>query len=200
MGLLDDAIRDHLELKRLRGADPGEVAREQKEALTPVLGDDAEPAEDEPVLELEDFNLATDLPSPPSLCMAARRPLSSTCGPCWARGRMRHPSSLCLRARISPRHMRSHRPSGLTMTRSGWERPQGSSSATPADPDTTTIRRRRPTEGLGEEQKHQTPAILALNSSSRGHSSAGRAPALQAGGHRFDPGCSIKSPLQIGVF
>jgi hypothetical protein len=37
MGLLDDAIRDHLELKRLRGADPGEVAREQREALDPVL-------------------------------------------------------------------------------------------------------------------------------------------------------------------
>ncbi len=37
MGLLDDAIRDHLELKRLRGADPGEVAREQREALEPEL-------------------------------------------------------------------------------------------------------------------------------------------------------------------
>jgi hypothetical protein len=33
MGLLDDAIREHLELKRQRGADPGEVAREQREAL-----------------------------------------------------------------------------------------------------------------------------------------------------------------------
>jgi hypothetical protein len=33
MGLLDDAIREHLELKRQRGADPGEVAREQHEAL-----------------------------------------------------------------------------------------------------------------------------------------------------------------------
>jgi hypothetical protein len=33
MGLLDDAIREHLELKRRRGADPGEVAREQREAL-----------------------------------------------------------------------------------------------------------------------------------------------------------------------
>ena len=33
MGLLDDAIREHLELKRQRGADPGEVAREQQEAL-----------------------------------------------------------------------------------------------------------------------------------------------------------------------
>jgi hypothetical protein len=39
MGLLDDAIREHLELKRLRGADPGEVAREQREALDPVPRD-----------------------------------------------------------------------------------------------------------------------------------------------------------------
>jgi hypothetical protein len=39
MGLLDDAIREHLELKRRRGADPGEVAREQREALTPVPRD-----------------------------------------------------------------------------------------------------------------------------------------------------------------
>jgi hypothetical protein len=38
MGLLDDAIREHLELKRRRGADPGEVAREQREALAPIPG------------------------------------------------------------------------------------------------------------------------------------------------------------------
>jgi hypothetical protein len=36
MGLLDDAIREHLELKRRRGADPEEVAREQREALEPT--------------------------------------------------------------------------------------------------------------------------------------------------------------------
>lgn len=36
MGLLDDAIREHLELKRLRGADPGAVAREEDDALGPV--------------------------------------------------------------------------------------------------------------------------------------------------------------------
>ena len=35
MGLLDDAIREHLELKRLRGADPNEIARQQHEALDP---------------------------------------------------------------------------------------------------------------------------------------------------------------------
>jgi len=36
MGELADAIREHLELKRRRGADPVEVAREEQEALTPV--------------------------------------------------------------------------------------------------------------------------------------------------------------------
>jgi hypothetical protein len=35
MGLLDDAIREHLDLKRRRGADPDEVAREEQEALGP---------------------------------------------------------------------------------------------------------------------------------------------------------------------
>jgi hypothetical protein len=41
MGLLDDAIREHLDLKRRRGADPGEVAREQREALD--VGEQAAP-------------------------------------------------------------------------------------------------------------------------------------------------------------
>ena len=36
MGLLDDAIREHLELKRRRGADPAEIARAEQEALGPV--------------------------------------------------------------------------------------------------------------------------------------------------------------------
>ncbi|HEX4837818.1 MAG TPA: hypothetical protein VFV03_04760 [Solirubrobacteraceae bacterium] len=40
MGLLNDAIREHLELKRLRGADPGEVAREEHDALGPVRRED----------------------------------------------------------------------------------------------------------------------------------------------------------------
>ena len=33
MGLLDDAIREHLELKRAHGADPNEVERQEREAL-----------------------------------------------------------------------------------------------------------------------------------------------------------------------
>jgi|SRR5579884_3621471 len=36
MGLLDDAIREHLELKRRRGADPNEIERLEQEALGPV--------------------------------------------------------------------------------------------------------------------------------------------------------------------
>jgi hypothetical protein len=36
MGLLDDAIREHLDLKRRRGADPSEVERDEREALGPV--------------------------------------------------------------------------------------------------------------------------------------------------------------------
>jgi hypothetical protein len=68
MGLLDDAIREHLELKRRHGADPEEVARQENEALgetrraefarpegaeAPVEPAAEEPAtaEEEPVLE-----------------------------------------------------------------------------------------------------------------------------------------------------
>jgi len=36
MGLLDDAIKEHLDLKRRHGADPGEVAKQESEALGPV--------------------------------------------------------------------------------------------------------------------------------------------------------------------
>jgi hypothetical protein len=59
MGLLDDAIREHLDLKRRRGADPTEIERAEREALGPVRrgpevgGDDAPPAEPEAGLEPE---------------------------------------------------------------------------------------------------------------------------------------------------
>jgi hypothetical protein len=46
MGLLDDAIREHLDLKRRRGADPSEIAKEEAEALGPVR---REAPEEEPV-------------------------------------------------------------------------------------------------------------------------------------------------------
>jgi hypothetical protein len=36
MGLLDEAIREHLELKRMGGTDPGDLARKEQEALGPI--------------------------------------------------------------------------------------------------------------------------------------------------------------------
>ena len=59
MGLLDDAIREHLELKRRRGADAGDISRQESEALGPVQrGPDGAPdlpatftPPDEPVAE-----------------------------------------------------------------------------------------------------------------------------------------------------
>jgi hypothetical protein len=64
MGLLDDAIREHLELKRRRGANPEEVAREQREALdaaaerkvTSAGVDDADPVAPPPLDPTIDSN------------------------------------------------------------------------------------------------------------------------------------------------
>jgi hypothetical protein len=46
MGLLDEAIREHLELKRRRGADPGEIAREERAALEPVFAQEPAAADE----------------------------------------------------------------------------------------------------------------------------------------------------------
>lgn len=56
MGLLDDAIREHLDLKRRRGADPSEIARAEHEALEPIFPE-------EPSLDGE-AALAEDAPPP----------------------------------------------------------------------------------------------------------------------------------------
>jgi hypothetical protein len=47
MGLLDDAIREHLDLKRRRGADPSELDQAEHEALGPVRRDPFDRAPDE---------------------------------------------------------------------------------------------------------------------------------------------------------
>jgi hypothetical protein len=47
MGLLDEAIREHLELKRRHGADPSEVERQEQEALGPARRGAAPPVEAE---------------------------------------------------------------------------------------------------------------------------------------------------------
>ncbi len=53
MGLLDDAIREHLDLKRRRGADPTDVERAEREALGPVRREAFEEADDEPRVAAE---------------------------------------------------------------------------------------------------------------------------------------------------
>jgi hypothetical protein len=56
MGLLDDAIREHLELKRRRGANPDEVARQEEAALGPPRrGDFAQPGAEPAAAPAEDF-------------------------------------------------------------------------------------------------------------------------------------------------
>ena len=44
MGLLDDAIREHLELKRLHGASDEEISQQEAEALGPARRDFPQPA------------------------------------------------------------------------------------------------------------------------------------------------------------
>src|SRR2546421_10932028 len=51
MGLLDDAIRDHLDLKRRRGADPTDIERAEREALGPVRRGPEETETEEPQFE-----------------------------------------------------------------------------------------------------------------------------------------------------
>lgn len=60
MGLLDDAIREHLELKRRSGADPEAVEREELEALAPVYPDEGDPpgAEDHGLTQAPDAGAA----------------------------------------------------------------------------------------------------------------------------------------------
>jgi hypothetical protein len=67
MGLLDDAIREHLELKRRHGADPQEVLRQEDEALGPIGGQephDEDEDEREPPEVNEDQLALVDEPPP----------------------------------------------------------------------------------------------------------------------------------------
>lgn len=64
MGLLDDAIREHLDLKRRRGADPAEIERAEREALGPVRREPL--AGEEPSTDLGPEN-GFDSPEPPPL-------------------------------------------------------------------------------------------------------------------------------------
>ena len=71
MGLLDDAIREHLELKRKHGADPDDLARQEREALGPGMRNEfAQPEGEEPAAEAH----RPRSPSPRSPRTRRRRP------------------------------------------------------------------------------------------------------------------------------
>ena len=86
MGLLDDAIREHLELKRRHGADPEEVSRQEREALGATARAEfaqpaaAAPAAGAPVSEVdeelraEEPAAAGDEPPPPETEQALADP------------------------------------------------------------------------------------------------------------------------------
>jgi len=78
MGLLDDAIREHLELKRRRGADVEEIARQEDEALgDPRSGEFARPDAEAPEDELPADDLAPEdepPPEPPAAVMYEPEP------------------------------------------------------------------------------------------------------------------------------
>ena len=68
MGLLDEAIKDHLELKRRHGADPGEVARLEHEALGPARREPVAeaPDDEEPVASAREEVAAVAEPEAPA--------------------------------------------------------------------------------------------------------------------------------------
>jgi hypothetical protein len=65
MGLLDDAIREHLELKRRRGADATEISRQESDALGPVRRspDGVPDMSDVPPLDGPNMAAAPDAPA-----------------------------------------------------------------------------------------------------------------------------------------
>jgi hypothetical protein len=81
MGVLDDAIREHLELKRKHGAPEQEVEHQAQEALGPVGRAPEPPAEDqaEPEVAAEQLpdDPATEISSEP----AAAEPAAAESGP-----------------------------------------------------------------------------------------------------------------------
>ena len=66
MGLLDDAIREHLELKKSRGADAQEISRQEREALGPARSPEpATPAQPPEHVETEPGEHAGAVPMTP---------------------------------------------------------------------------------------------------------------------------------------
>jgi hypothetical protein len=83
MGLLDEAIRDHLDLKRKRGADPTQLAREEQEALGPAVRT-AEPEAPAPAAEAAAPPVGEELPPPEAPAAAEAPPVDEPPAPAEA--------------------------------------------------------------------------------------------------------------------
>ncbi len=139
MGLLDDAIREHLELKRRRGADPAEVARAEQEALGPVRRE-PEPAAVQDSVHEEPADVHLEERAPAAACRrataAGRRP------------RRRMPTRP---RRTATRRARSRRPSP-TPTRPRPSRPRSRRASCPRRSPPPSSRLRPPPPRLEEER------------------------------------------------
>src|SRR5436305_3449400 len=76
MGVLDDAIREHLELKRRHGASDEEIAQEEAEALGPARRDFPAQAAAEP--EAEEAAEPSDAESPVEPAPLGKETLAET--------------------------------------------------------------------------------------------------------------------------
>ena len=150
MGLLDDAIKEHLELKRRRGADAEEVARLEQEALGPPQRGEFAGAP----APAEGADVPADEPSPRSR-PSPRRTRPSTPSPSRARARGRAGSRAGARARA-----RDH-------ADEAWldeepDRPTSRWSASDAAPDQPTVEYTPPADppAEGEDVLEETPDFL----------------------------------------
>ena len=226
MGLLDDAIREHLDLKRRSGADPADIERAEREALGPVRRGPEVSVEGvtppDPVVEPEAEHLDSEEQLAPSLSSGSGSRRTRSCGrsrsddeldpyepahaaggdplrtmsrspsmksshrpalPTWRAGPRLSQTSPSLRRRRS-RPILSRRLRSTSSRRSGGGRrcardhagvPSGRSGSRQA------LVRAAPAPGLRFRRLSLLDSIMK-----RGHSSVGRAPALQAGGHGFE--------------
>ncbi len=154
MGLLDDAIREHLELKRFRGADPGDVALEEDAALGPVHRPEPDaPSEDhiEAHRSEESFPQAADAP-PPSDPSAGQETVEINMEAELAGSDPEHPpSSHAIRASqvVHPAHGQAS--SGESLE---WEMP----SDRRVDPSTAQGKGSENDDGSGAELKQDVDA------------------------------------------
>ena len=174
MGLLDDAIREHLELKRRTGADPEEVARQEQEALgarrrVPELAERRRgpPARDEPDEARVDGRRADDEP-------ATRRSRRPSRVARRAEPRAASPARITLEPGDGRSRRRRRPRRGPSPTASPSEPPAAEAPQARARTRTcwrrrpTSSRRRRSTTGSGSSRSRRATSTSEADSRAHG--------------------------------